>query len=485
MRELVKFLRTEVSVQGQHFYQPELFSQIDYDQLIPHNHLLRKIDRVLDLSFLNDLTRPLYSEEVGRPSVAPDIFIRMILLQALYNIDSDRQLCEEVGYNLAYRWFCKLSLKDRVPNHSSMTRIRDRMGEETFKKIFLIVVEQCRSAGLLKGDRLMADGSYIKANASLYKMIEREGVCTESDTVGVIEASQDGLSNKDLRQNSIVGKKLSNATHVSKTDPDATLSGKNGEYKALNYKTHHMIDADSRVIIDCHITTGADSETKTVLERVEAVKNNLNIIPKEVIADRGYGSGENLTKLKDKEIKTNIPLWNNRIGRSFWKEIEGFSYDEEKIQMTCPVGHLMKRIKVTTQDSHVFSLPTKTCKVCPLREKCFSKTQNKDNRGKTVKISKYQSIYNEVQTQSMTSEFVTKLRERMWKMEGIFAEAKSHHGMRKARYRGRSKLQTQVYIISTVQNLKRMALTLLSLIKSILEDLKNEGKVEGKMRLIC
>jgi hypothetical protein len=316
-------------------------------------------------------------------------------------------------------------------------------------------------------------------------MIEREGVSGDADEDGVVEASQDGLSNKDLRQNSIVGKKLSNATHVSKTDPDASLSGKNGEYKALNYKTHHMIDADSRVIIDCHITTGADSETKTVLERIEAVKNNLNIIPKEMIADRGYGSGENLTKLKDKEIKTNIPLWNNRLGRSFWKEIEGFAYDEDKIQMTCPVGHLMKRIQATTQDSYNFSLPTKTCKACPLREKCLSENQKNNYRGKLIKISKYQSIYNEVQTQSMTSEFVTKLRERMWKMEGIFAEAKSHHGMRKARYRGRSKMQTQVYIISTVQNLKRLALNLLSLFKSILEDLRNEVRVPGKMRLDC
>jgi len=469
-------------MQGQHCYQPELFSQIDYSQLIPPGHLLRKIDNVLDLSFLPELTKPLYSEEVGRPSVAPDIFIRMVFLQALYNIDSDRQLCEEVGYNLAYRWFCKLSLQDRVPNHSSMTRIRDRLGEETFKKIFLTIVEQCRAAGLLKGERLMTDGSYIKANASLYKMIERDGVNIDAQAGGLIEASQDGLSNKDLRQNSIVGKKLSNSTHVSETDPDATLSGKSGEYKALNYKTHHMIDADSRVIVDCHITTGADSETKTVLERVEAVKNNFNITPKEVIADRGYGSGENLSELKNKNIKTNIPLWNNRIGKSFWKEMEGFNYDEEQNQMTCPEGHLMNTIKTRDPESNTFSLSTKICKDCPLKEKCFSDNNKKQNR-KTVRISIYQSIYNEVKNQSFTSEFVGKMRERMWKMEGIFAEAKSHHGMRKARYRGRGKLQTQVYIISTVQNLKRLALTFLWLIKSIIEDLKNYRKIEQKIWL--
>jgi transposase len=123
-------------MQGRHQYQPELFSQIDYEQLIPPGHLLRRVDRALDLSFLRERTAPLYASEKGRPSIDPEIFVRMILLEALYNIDSDRQLCEEVGYNLAYRWFCRLSLKDSVPDHSSITRIRDRLGEETYRQIF-------------------------------------------------------------------------------------------------------------------------------------------------------------------------------------------------------------------------------------------------------------------------------------------------------------------------------------------------------------
>lgn len=107
---------------GEHFYQPELFSQIEYEQLIPKGHLLRRVDRVLDLGFLPSLTKPLYSEGQGRPSIAPDVFVRMVPLQALYNIDSDRQLCEEVGYNLAYRWFCR-----PVPQ-SGLGKRRDRHG---------------------------------------------------------------------------------------------------------------------------------------------------------------------------------------------------------------------------------------------------------------------------------------------------------------------------------------------------------------------
>ena len=144
----------------------------------------------------------------------------------------------------------------------------------------------------------------------------------------------------------------------------------------------------------------------------------------------------------------------------------------------------MNTIKTRDPESNTFSLSTKICKDCPLKEKCFSDNNKKQNR-KTVRISIYQTIYNEVKNQSLTSEFVGKMRERMWKMEGIFAEAKSHHGMRKARYRGRGKLQTQVYIISTIQNLKRLALTFILLIKSIIEDLKSDGKVEGKMWLNC
>ncbi len=139
-------------MQGKHHYQPELFSQIDYQNLIPKSHLLRKTDQVLDLTFLRVLTSSFYSSEQGRPSIDPEIFVRMILLEFLYNIDSDRQLCEEVGYNLAYRWFCELSLTDRVPDHSSITRIRDRLGEETYRKIFLKIVDQCKAAGLVKGE---------------------------------------------------------------------------------------------------------------------------------------------------------------------------------------------------------------------------------------------------------------------------------------------------------------------------------------------
>ena len=123
-------------MQGHQTYQPELFSSISVEDLIPKNHLLRRLDKILDLSFIKPMTKHLYCTDNGRPSIDPELFIRMLLVSYFYGVNSDRRLCEEVGLNIAYRWFCRLSLNDKVPDHSSLSKIRDRLGEDTFKKIF-------------------------------------------------------------------------------------------------------------------------------------------------------------------------------------------------------------------------------------------------------------------------------------------------------------------------------------------------------------
>lgn len=303
----------------------------------------------------------------------------------------------------------------------------------------------------------MADGSMIAANASLYAMVEREEkIQSQFDSKGIkLEPSKDGLSNNDLRRNSIVGTKITNQTHVSKTDPDATLSGKAGEYKALRHKTHEIIDSSSRVILDFHVTTGAVSEHTVFPERLQSMQQELGLKVEEVIADRGYGAGANLEFLENQNIKSNIPLWSTRVGTSFEKE-EGFIYDRENKTMTCPAGHQMKPTKMD-RDSEMFVISKPVCDLCPFESTCVTDAQRRNGRGKRVRIHHRQHLFQAVLEQEKDPVFKMKLKERMWKMEGIFAEAKSHHGLRRARYRGRAKVQIQVYIVATVQNLKRLA----------------------------
>jgi transposase len=188
---------------------------------------LRKIRRVLDLSFVRELTKTFYCDDNSRPSIDPEVFFRMQVIAYLYGIGSDRQLCEETQVNLAYRWFIGLSLEDDVPDHSSLTRIRDRFGEEVFKEVFERVVQQCQKVGLVKGRKIIADATLIEADASLDSMVKRE------------EGDPDfrELKNYEKRYHDFkTGKKkrkISNQTHVSSTDPQSSLVTHRGWYRKL------------------------------------------------------------------------------------------------------------------------------------------------------------------------------------------------------------------------------------------------------------
>lgn len=161
-------------MQGQKTFHSQLFVYIDIEKLISENHLIRRIKKVLDLSFIRELTKSYYCEDNGRPSIDPEVFFRMQLIAYLYGIPSDRQLCEEIQVNLAYRWFIGLSLEDEVSDHSSLSRIRDRFGKEVFKEVFERAVEQCQRAGIVTGKKMIADATLIEADASLDSMVERK-----------------------------------------------------------------------------------------------------------------------------------------------------------------------------------------------------------------------------------------------------------------------------------------------------------------------
>jgi len=256
--------------------------------------LLRKIDKAVDLSFIRELTSHLYCADNGRPSIDPILFFRIYLIIFLYGIDSDRQACEEIQYNLAYRWFCRLALEDTVPDHSSLSKIRDRLGEETFKKIFDQIIKICINKKLVDGSKVMMDGSIVKADAALRSMVDRpkEG-----------ESLEDQVPPKYIKD-----RKLGNRHQVSKTDPESTLAGKKGEPKKLAYKVHDTIDRKSRIIIDTHVTTGVELEGKVMMSRIDHIENNFSLKIEELTADRGYGYGENLAELEKEKLKVLFPI---------------------------------------------------------------------------------------------------------------------------------------------------------------------------------
>ena len=433
-------------MQGVHAFEPKAKVSIDLESFVSEDHFLRQIDRVLDLSFVRELTAACYADGKGRPSIDPEVFFRMQLVAYFNGITKDRRLCEEIRYNLAYRWFCRLSLGEDVPEHSSLTRIRDRLGEEIFEKAFREIVGQCKKKGLVKDEcRVMTDATLIAADASLDSLVHVDPAQAKKEE----EAQQ--------RRGTFAGhapRKLSNKTHRSHSDPDATLAQKKGTPRQLKYKVHQTIDADSRVILDTEVTTGARHDNQPYLAQLERVRDCYEITIREAIADRGYGSAEIINTLRSHQAATFIPLWSGRVGNSKYLKGE-LVYEKEHDRFRCPEGKYLIPNPTVTENHKRYVISSKVCRNCPQASTCPARTRGRSHQ-RFVMRNLDQDLFEQVQVQMEQPAFLDRASERMWKCEGLFAEAKQYHGLSRAKYRGRRKMQIQAYLIAIVQNLKRL-----------------------------
>jgi len=428
-------------MQGLHVFDPRVVVAVDLESLVHQDHLLRKVDRILETSFIRKLTAACYASGVGRPSIDPEVFFRMLLVAYLYDIKSDRQLCEDVHHNFAYRWFCRLSLADKVPDHSSFSRIRDRYGEDIFEALFRRIVEICRERGLVPPQsRVMTDATLIAANASLESIVPNEP-----------ESPADTPPDRLFR-------KVSNQTHHSHTDPDATLAQKKGTPQQLKYKVHQSADADSRVILDTHVTTGARHDNQPYLAQLQRIEQRCHVTILEAIADRGYGSAQIIRTLQEQGKRTFIPLWSGRVGTS--KYLRGaLVYQKEHDRFQCPAGKYLTPTPAIIENHKRYVSSSADCRVCAQSSTCPARTRRSSPQ-RFVLRNLDQDLFEEVLVRMRDPTFRTKRCERMWKMEGLFAEAKQNHGLSRARYRGRSKVQIQAYLSAIVQNLKRLVAAL-------------------------
>jgi transposase len=438
-------------MQGLHVFDPRAVVAVDLESLVHQDHLLRKVDRILETSFIRRLTATCYASGVGRPSIDPEVFFRMLLVAYLYDIKSDRQLCEDVHHNFAYRWFCRLSLHDTVPDHSSLSRIRDRYGEDVFEALFQRIVEICQKRGLVAPEcRVMTDATLIAADAALNSLVLNEPDAAGYETKALPESA------KPL--DSRVPRKLSNQTHRSCTDPDATLAEKKGSPRQLKYKVHQSVDADSRVILDTHITTGARHDNQPYLAQLQRIEQRCHITILEAIADRGYGSAQIIRTLQEQGKRTFIPLWSGRVGNS--KYLRGdLVYQKEQDRFQCPAGKYLTPTPAITENHKRYVSSSADCRACAQASTCPARRSGSSPK-RFVLRSLDQDLFEEVQARMRDPTFRSKRCERMWKMEGLFAEAKQNHGLSRARYRGRSKVQIQAYLSATVQNLKRLVAAL-------------------------
>jgi transposase len=435
-------------MQGTHVFDPQARTTIDLESFVADDHFLRKVHEVLKISFVRELTASCYATGLGRPSIDPEVYFRMLLVAYLYGITSDRRLCEEVRYTLAYRWFCRLSLDDEVPDHSSLSRIRDRYGEEIFETAFRRIVELCKEKSLVAQEcRVMTDATLIAANAALNSLVHNDPK----------QAQKEALTQRQDRglKDSSSARRVTNQTHTSRSDPDATLAQKEGTPRQLKYKVHQSIDADSRVILDTEVTTGARHDNQPYLGQLQQIRDRYNITIREATADRGYGSAAIIRTLQESGTTTYIPLWSGRAGNS--KYIKGeLVYDKKRDRFRCPRGKYLRPNRSIAGNCKRYVSSSADCQRCPRRSSCATEVRKKFPHKRYVRRSLDQDLFEVVQARMEEPEFREKLSERMWKVEGLFAEAKQNHSLARARYRGRSKVQIQAYLSAMAQNLKRL-----------------------------
>jgi transposase len=437
-------------MQGLHVFDPQATTIIDLESFVHHDHFLRKVDRVLESAFVRELTAACYASGRGRPSIDPEVYFRMLLVAFLYDIRSDRQLCEDVYYNLAYRWFCRLSLQDGVPDHSSLSRIRDRYGEDIFEALFRRIVEICRKRGLVAPQcRVMTDATLIPADAALDSLVHNDP--------GQARLEAESLQGRTKAVDPLPTRKISNQTHRSRTDPDATLAQKRGTPQQLKYKVHQSAEAESRVILDTHVTTGARHDNQPYLEQLQRIEERYRITIHEVTADRGYGSAHIIRTLQEQGKQTFIPLWSGRVGNKYLKGSLVYQKDHDRFR--CPAGKYLTPTPAITENHKRYVSLSSDCQACAQASTCPARTSGSSPQ-RFVLRNLDQDLFEEVQARMRDPAFGEKLSERMWKIEGLFAEAKRNHGLSRARYRGRTKVQIQAYLSAIAQNLKRLVAAL-------------------------
>ena len=395
---------------GKRNAQSSAFQMVTLEELVPRNHFLRKLDRVLDLRFVYEMMKQLYPSELGRPSIDGPLAVRMILVGYLYNL-SEVRLCEEVSLHAAYRWFCRLEFHDPVPDRTTLVKLRKRCREQgLWEELFHRIVTQCHDVGLLSGRHLAVDSTQVQANASIKSMQEiaseltdaADRLCTET------ESPRKSKKDDDPHHTDFHGKKFSNKTHRSSTDPEAQFyrKGKGKEAK-LSFKAHNLADTKSRVIVATSATRVSGGEARDgaqALNLLDRFAERYGITPKTLCADTAYGSAETITGIVARGIQPHIPLLCNKP-----PEIPTWQ------RKTYNLEHARKRREKVEQAQALNTASD------------LSHTQG-------YQISR-------------------KLRHRI---EHLFGEAKQSHGLAKARYRGLEKLQEQVTLTATVQNLKRL-----------------------------
>jgi transposase len=424
------------------------------------------------LADLHEQLKPFYSE-IGRPSVDPELMIRMLIVGYCYGIRSERKLCEEVRLHLAYRWFCRLDLDDAIPHHSTFSENRlNRFREsDILRHIFERVVIAAMVMGLVKGEGFAVDASVMEANASRYhgkapnelawteKQRQKRAVAEylsalDAEAAAESDAANDddsgGSERKGQRRYERQPPKV-----ISPSDPQSAWTAKANKRVQFGYGLNYLIDVENAVIVDVEATPARTYDevaaTQTMLERTQ---ERFDLKPKRLAADTAYGTGKFLGWLvKIKKIIPHIPVWDKSDRQDGVFSRSDFRWDSKRKIYICPNGKLL-RTSGTVHDGRtlLYRASKLDCDVCPIRAKCCTTAQ-----ARKIPRDLHEDA-RDIARKKMNTKAFAKSRDERKRVEMRFAHLKTHHSFERMRLRGLSGARDEFHLAAIVQNLKTLAL---------------------------
>ncbi len=430
--------------------QDRLFYDVCLEDRVPPDHLVRRLDAVLDLSWLRSELAPYYSH-TGCPSVDPELMIRMMLLGYCYSIRSDRRLCQEVDMSFAYRWFCGLGLEGRVPDHSTFSvnrhgRFRD---SDVLRRVFDRVLLGCMAAGLVRGEGFAVDASVIEADASRFKRVKGAEIdwTDEERARRPIREYLEALDGGNAPTNPERAPKA-----MSPSDPCAAWTTRGRHKVMFGYSLNYLIDTENAIIVDVEATPTRISKevdaTETMIERTE---DRFGLKPDHIAGDVAYGTGKMLGWLVAHDIEPHIPVWDRTEVAADGKYTRAeFTYDSGRDLYICPGGKELKT-SGTVYDGTTLKYIAKRsdCGQCPLKPQCTTGRERRVGRDVNQEAREY------AQGLMSTDAYRDSATDRK-KIERLFGEAKRHLSMTRLRLRGITGARDEFLLTATVQNLKRL-----------------------------
>jgi transposase len=433
---------------GQHDRSEALFYYFRLEDQVPETHLLRLIEKHVSFAFVREKLKASYSD-TGRPSIDPELLLRILLIGYLYGITSERKLVEELRMHLAWRWFTGLGFDQEIPHHSTFSKNRHGRFQESklFEELFEQIVKQCVEVGLVQGKHLSVDGSFVEANAAKESRIPREQLA---------EAAQVNQSVRqylvELEQQNPTEEPVHQQDQVSTTDPDATYATKGGIPARMGYYDNYLIDNDSCVIVGVQATAARMSqETVAAQDMLTRFTQWQKRTPESVAADTTYGNGEFLQWLADRSITPYMRTRDSALRKNNpGYGPERFTFLPASNSYRCPAGEQLNYFGLNVRNrAHAYIGSAKRCGSCPQKAECTS------GQYKYLAIHIHESARQRARELVNTPAFARAQRQRK-KVEALFAELKNQIGLRRLRLRRMKFVREQFFLAAVAQNIKRL-----------------------------